>query len=92
MSRTRSSALALALALAAVATLAACGGDDDDDAATSSSAATTDDTVTDISLVPATQPSVPAGGASSGLSSRRSVNRAFARAVFHFTEEPALVW
>lgn len=57
MSRTR----ALALALVAAVAVAACGGDDDDDAATATTVATdeTGDSVTDVSLVPATQPSVP---------------------------------
>ena len=37
-------------------------------------------------------PSVPAGGASSGWSSRSMVNSALARAVSHLTALPALVW
>lgn len=53
---------AVLAAVAVTATFTACGGDDDAADSTSATAATTaapEDSVTDISLVPATQPSVP---------------------------------
>ena len=48
---------AVLAAVAVTAALTACGGSDDD--SSDGSTATTEDTVTDVSLVPATQPSVP---------------------------------
>lgn len=54
MSRTRTPLLALAMT--ATLSLVACGGGDDDAASATS---LTDDDVTDLTLVPATQPSVP---------------------------------